>query len=166
MPRCHPSVLSFGFATTTRAALLLAALIAAFSSSARRAVAQPAYCPNPAHAFPAKVPPQLVAAVAQAFQIDASAVRDAAFVRCAGTRLMACSVGANLDCFKADRRRVLPGATAWCRDNPGSTGVPMSATGHDTIYEWSCRGRRAVAGKTALKVDQQGYVADNWKELR
>jgi hypothetical protein len=79
---------------------------------------------------------------------------------------MACTVGANLDCDKADTRRALPGATAWCRDNPGATGIPMAATGRATIYEWSCKGRRAVAGKVAMPIDPQGYIADNWKEIR
>lgn len=165
MSRRRPRALPFGFATSA-AALLLATLTATFAMPAQPAKAEPAYCPNPAHASPAKVPPELVPAVAQSFQIDESTARDAAFVRCAGPKLMACSVGANLNCFKADTRRVSPGATAWCRDNPGSTGVPMSATGHDTIYVWSCRGGRAVAGKPALKVDRQSYVADNWTELR
>jgi hypothetical protein len=40
----------------------------------------------------------------------------------------------------------------------------QAATGHDTIYEWSCNGRRAVAGKTVMTVDPQGYIAENWKE--
>ena len=93
-----------------------------------------------------------MAAVAEAFQIDSPAVRGAAFVRCVGRKFMACSIGANLDCFKADRRHALPGATAWCRENPGSKGIPTSATGHDTIYEWSCKGRRVVVGKTVMTV--------------
>jgi hypothetical protein len=37
-----------------------------------------------------EVPTPLVAAVAEAFQIDSPAVRDAAFVRCVGRKLMAC----------------------------------------------------------------------------
>jgi hypothetical protein len=104
--------------------------------------------------------------VAKAFGIDNAAVRDAAFVRCVGPKLMGCYIGANLDCFKAETRRALPGATAWCRANPGSNIIPMSATGHDTIYEWSCKGRRAIAGKVAVTVDPQGYIADYWKEIR
>ncbi|MGB6535489.1 MAG: hypothetical protein WBF58_05950 [Xanthobacteraceae bacterium] len=42
----------------------------------------------------------------------------------------------------------------------------MSATGHDTVYAWSCKGRRAVAGKAAVRVDPQGYIAENWKEIK
>jgi len=79
---------------------------------------------------------------------------------------MGCYIGANLICDKADTRRVLPGATAWCRDNPGSIGIPMSATGHATIYDWSCKGRCAVSGKAVLTVDPQGYIADNWKQIQ
>jgi hypothetical protein len=41
----------------------------------------------------------------------------------------------------------------------------MAATGHDTIYDWRCVGRRAVATKTVVAVDAQGYDAGNWKEL-
>jgi hypothetical protein len=42
----------------------------------------------------------------------------------------------------------------------------MSATGHDTIYAWSCKGHRAIADKAAMTVDPQGYIADNWREIR
>ena len=145
---------------------LLACLITAAVMPVQRAAASDSYCPNPAHASPGKVPAGLSAAVAKTFQIDEAAVRDAAYVRCVGPTLMGCYVGANLDCDKADTRRTLPGATAWCRENPGSSNIPMSATGHDTIYEWSCKGRRAVAGKAAMTVDPQGYIAENWKEIR
>ena len=125
-----------------------------------------AYCPNPARARAAKVPAALVPAVAEAFKIDSAALHAAAFVRCVGAKLLGCYVGANLDCDKADTRRALPGATAWCRDNPGSKIIPMSATGHDTIYTWSCTGRRAIAGKATVTVDPQGYIADNWRAIR
>jgi hypothetical protein len=124
------------------------------------------YCPNPAHAKPDKVPLDLITAIAKAFQIDNAAAASGAVVRCVGARLMACYVGANLNCNKADTRRVLPGASAWCRQNPGAASVPMVATGHDTIYEWSCQGSRAVAGRPAVTVDRQGFIAENWKEIR
>jgi hypothetical protein len=126
--------------------------------------AQP-YCPNAAHAAPAKVPADLVQAVARALQIDDGAARDTTYVRCVGAKLLACSVGANLDCDKADTRRTLPGAAAWCKANPGSQIVPMSSTGHDTVYEWSCKGTRAVTGKAIVHVDPRGYVAENWKQI-
>lgn len=145
-------------------ALVLASSIFAVVVPARHAAAAASYCPNPAHAVPVKVPPDLLPAVAKAFQVDPGAAREA-FVRCVGAKLMACVDGANLDCGKADIRRVLPGATAWCRQNPGAANIPMAATGHATIYQWSCKGRRAVAGKALVAVDPQGYIAANWQAV-
>jgi hypothetical protein len=145
-------------------AFVLAAVMAAASVALQSASAEP-YCPNPAHAAPAKAPPDLVPLVAKTFGIDNAAIASGAFVRCVGAKLMACTVGANLVCDKADQRRELPGATEWCRDNPRSDSIPMFATGHATIYEWSCKRRRAVAGKVVVTVDPQGYIAENWKEV-
>jgi hypothetical protein len=42
----------------------------------------------------------------------------------------------------------------------------MAATGHATIYDWTCKGRRAVAGKPIVTVDPRGYIAGNWKKIR
>jgi hypothetical protein len=148
----------------TGSSLLFSMLVAATILDVQPAAAD-SYCPNSVHASPAKVPVNLVSAVAKAFQIDDGAVRAAAYVRCVGPKLMGCYIGANLDCFKAETRRTLPGATAWCSANPGSQIIPMAATGHDTIYEWSCNGRHAVAGKAMATVDPQGYIAENWKEI-
>jgi hypothetical protein len=145
--------------------LLLAALLVLAFAPMQPAAAAP-YCPNPAHARPEKVPPDLIDAVAKMFGIDAAAAGTTAVVRCVGSKVLGCAVGANLNCDKADRRRALAGATAWCRDNPNASGIPMAATGHATIYDWSCKGGRAVAGKIVATVDPQGYAADNWKELQ
>jgi hypothetical protein len=148
---------------TFKRCLVLAALLAGGIVVAQHAAAEP-YCPNAAHAAPAQVPPDLVPAVANAFGLGPGAL-GAAFVRCVGPKLMGCMVGANLVCDKADTRHELPGATAWCKDNPRSDVIPMAATGHATIYEWSCKRRRAVAGKALVTVDPQGYIAENWKDV-
>jgi hypothetical protein len=124
-----------------------------------------AYCSVRGHRVAAPVPAGLAPTVAGAFGISVDTARSAATVRCAGGKLMACWVGANLDCGQANTLRSLPGASAYCRDNPGADSVPMVATGHDTIYDWRCVGRRAVAGKANRAVDARGYVADNWREL-
>ena len=92
-------------------------------------------------------------------------MRRGAFVRCASGKLLACLIGANLNCGKADTRRSLPGASEYCRANPGADDIPMFATGHDTIYAWRCAGKRAVAGKALVTVDAHGYDAGNWKEI-
>ena len=154
------------FDSTIPTALVLAAVVAAAGALSLQPASAERYCPNPAHATSAEVPPDLVAAVAKTFGIDSSMVANGAFVRCVGPKLMACAVGANLVCDKADQRRELPGAAEWCRDNPRSDSIPMFATGHATIYEWSCKRRRAVAGKVIVTVDPQGYIAENWKEVQ
>ena len=149
----------------TSIVIVFTILIAAVLMVMQPAAALEPYCPNPAHAKPGNVPGDLIGAVARTFQIDNYSARKVAFVRCVGQKLMGCYIGVNLDCFKAEKSRALPGATAWCREHPGSRIIPMSATGHDTIYEWSCNGRRAVAGPAMRTVDPHGYIADNWKEI-
>jgi hypothetical protein len=155
-----PAVIGIG-------ALLMAAGVAVGFAPPPPAFAASAYClGGPGRQVAQKVPEALLAAVAKTFEIGPDEARAAAFVRCVGSRLMACWIGANLDCDKADTRRSLQGAADWCDQHPGADNVPMVATGHDTIYDWRCVGRRAVAGRILSPVDAQGYIADNWRELR
>lgn len=142
-----------------RLATLCAALLGTVGSAA--ATSAP-YCPG--HPQPRKVPALLQDAVASAFGIPDDAASHAV-VRCVGPKLLACSIGANLNCGKADARRSLPGATAWCRANLNSDFIPMFATGHATIYDWRCANGQALPGKTVVTVDRQGYAAENWKEI-
>lgn len=136
-----------------------------FVCSASAANANPYCAAGAAPRASVPVPRELEAKVAKAFNIPVDLARKAAFVRCAGPRLLTCWIGANLNCFKANTSRSLPGASAFCRDNPDADNIPMAATGHDTIYDWRCVGRRAVATKAVVAVDAQGYDAGNWKEL-
>jgi hypothetical protein len=146
--------------------ILLTALVVGMNAlGARSARAAQPYCPNPSHQHPKPVPANLAARVGKALQIDAAMVKSATFVRCVGPTLMGCTIGANLVCGKADTRRNIPGATAWCHNHPGSDFIPLSATGHATIYDWSCAGRRAVPGKVLVAVDPRGYIAENWKKV-
>jgi hypothetical protein len=142
--------------------LLSAALF--FACAVASAESAP-YCPDRAHDGPARTPLDLTVALAKAFEISPAVASDATYVRCVGPKLMGCAIGANLVCDKADRRRDLPGAAAWCRDNPDAPSIPMAATGHGTIYQWSCKGSQAIAGRETVKVDAQGFIADNWKEI-
>ena len=114
---------------------------------------------------PVPVPKNLEADVARTFSVPVDLVRGGAFVRCAGAKLLACVVGANLNCGKANTRRSLPGASEFCRANPDAQIVPRAATGHDTIYAWRCVGRRAVAAKAVVAVDRDGYDAGNWRQV-
>ena len=145
------------------AALAFGALQFAYPASAASAAAFCSSGAGPRASVP--VPRELEAEVAKAFDIPVELARNAAFVRCAGNRLLACWIGANLNCGKANARRSLPGARAFCRANPDADDVPMAATGHDTIYAWRCVRGRAVATKVIVAVDPEGYDAGNWKAL-
>lgn len=145
------------------AALALGALPCAFPAAA---ASVPATCASGAGPrVPAPVPKGLEGDVARTFGVPVDLVRGGAFVRCAKGKLLACLVGANLNCGKANARISLPGASEFCRGHPNADNIPMAATGHDTIYAWRCVGERAVAGKVAVAVDPEGYDAGNWKEV-
>jgi hypothetical protein len=90
-------------------ALALGALALAFPASAASASG---YCTSGVSPrAPVPVPKGLEAAVARAFGLPVDVVRRGAFVRCAKGKLLACAVGANLNCGKANTRRSLPGAS-------------------------------------------------------
>jgi hypothetical protein len=145
------------------AAIALGALPSAVPTSAANASSYCAGGRGPRVPVPA--PKALEADIAGAFGLPDDAVRRGAFVRCARGRLLACIVGANLNCGKANTRRSLPGASEFCRTNPDADDIPMVATGHDTIYAWRCAGKRAVPTKAVVVVDSEGYDAGNWKEV-
>ncbi len=114
------------------------------------------------------VPPALAQSVVAAFGVrmtPADAVRSG-FVRCENGRVLACLTGANLDCGKGDPARTNPGAEQWCRSHPDAEFVPAFASGHDTIYAWRCRGAQAVIERQIEQLDAEGFVAENWRELR
>jgi hypothetical protein len=156
----------FGRERLAQGAIVAALAVAALAFAGPASAASAAYCASraaPRASIP--VPRELEARVAEAFGLPADLVRKEGFVRCAGTRLLACVIGANLNCGKANLSRSLPGASEFCRDNPDADNIPMAATGHDTIYAWRCVGGRAVATKAIVAVDAQGYTAGNWREI-
>jgi hypothetical protein len=111
------------------------------------------------------LPSVLVARARTVFglHMPAEQVRKTTVVRCMNGKVMLCNAGANLPCGKANTKRTLPGATTWCGDHPDVSFIPMFATGHDTIYRWSCSGTTAVAGEPVEAVDARGFVAQYWK---
>jgi len=80
-------------------------------------------------------------------------------------RVLVCYIGVNIPCYKADETQALIGATEFCRQQPDATGVPMSATGHGTIYTWSCHGTAAVANPSSLSLDARDFIAQYWKSI-
>nr|WP_294501038.1 hypothetical protein [uncultured Rhodopila sp.] len=96
---------------------------------------------------------------------DQRAVETGAHIRCMDGRLLACFTGANLPCGKINRNRDNPGAAAFCRDNPDAGGVPAYATGHDTIYRYSCVAGRPRIDGTLFSLDRRGFAAALWTPL-
>ena len=130
-----------------------------------------AYCArvgNDDHVQP--VPDALLPIARRMFDLPAdmaaSHVRATTSVRCMSGAVWLCNSGANLTCGKADVSRKSPGADEFCQQNPDSIGVPMSATGHATVYDWKCVGREArIIGQT-VEIDGRGFMAENWKQLQ
>jgi hypothetical protein len=114
------------------------------------------------------IPEALVPAVNAAFstRMPARVAMDTTVYRCAKDRVLVCTAGANLPCGKANTSRApAEGEVQWCRDHPDDAFIPAVATGHDTIYQWSCHGGvPRIAGQT-LHVDSRGFVAEFWKQL-
>ena len=115
------------------------------------------------------VPDNVIPVARRIFDIPAgvleSYVQASTSVRCMNGMAWLCNYGANLVCEKADVSRKSSGAEKFCRQNPDSIGVPMSATGHATIYEWKCVGREPRIIRQATPVDARGFIAENWKPL-
>ncbi len=112
-------------------------------------------------------PGSLVSAVAAAFGVHMPPAEVAAqsVIRCDNGVVLACMVGANLNCGKADVRTTSAGGDAWCVEHPNASFIPMFATGHATVYAWRCDGTRAVPERQAQAVDAQGYAAGNWRRV-
>jgi hypothetical protein len=116
------------------------------------------------------IPKSLIPAARRTFGFSAKMsdriVQASTVVRCMNGIAWLCNYGANLVCEKADVSRNSPGAEGFCRENPDSIGVPMSATGHATVYEWKCVGQQPRIIGQVNQVDARGFIADNWKPLR
>jgi hypothetical protein len=137
------------------------------SASAQDVVAYCARVGNDDRVQP--VPDRLIPAARRIFHVSAETsdtfVQASTSVRCMNGKTWLCNYGANLICEKADVSRDSYGAEKFCRANPDSIGVPMSATGHATIYEWACVGRQARIVRQAMEVDARGFIAENWQPL-
>lgn len=115
------------------------------------------------------LPDALLAYARRMFDVPAdmaaSHVKATTSFRCMNGAVWLCDYGANLICGKADISRSSPGADRFCKQNPDSIGVPMSATGHATVYDWKCVGREARIIGQILRIDERGFIVENWKQL-
>lgn len=90
-------------------------------------------------------------------------VPESYFWRCMGGAVYVCAIGANIPCdAKADRAKRNSGAERYCIENPNASFVPAYATGHATIYGWTCSAGNAVPGKRLGRVDHRGFQVDFW----
>jgi hypothetical protein len=115
------------------------------------------------------IPDALIPAARRMFEVTAdtsdSFVQATTSARCMDGTTLLCSYGANLICEKADVERNSYGGDRFCKQNPGSTSIPMSATGHATIFEWKCVGQEARVVRETTQVDARGFIAENWKPI-
>jgi hypothetical protein len=118
--------------------------------------------------LPAPVPPDLAQAVIETFHVAMTPtdVQHTGFIRCDHGVVLACLMGANLDCFKGNASRRDRGAEWWCSEHPNAAFVPLFAAGHDSIYAWRCRGTRPQIERQVQRLDSQGYVVENWRTVR
>ena len=113
------------------------------------------------------IPPEMAPAVEKLFALSMpdDPVARTTYFRCLDGAVMACNVGANLPCGKANASRSIPAARQYCRSHPDASFIPMAVTGHDTIYRWRCSGTHAMAGGPGEALDSRGFIARLWKPV-
>jgi hypothetical protein len=118
--------------------------------------------------LPEPAPTDVAPAVIETFHatMTPAEVEHTGFVRCDHGVVLACLTGANLNCGKGNASRRNRGAESWCQTHPDASFVPLFAAGHDSIYAWRCHGTRAIIERQVQRLDAQGYVVENWREVR
>lgn len=91
-------------------------------------------------------------------------LRKSTIWRCMAGKVYACNFGANLPCDSKANTDKTPSQAIndFCKANPNSQVVPMSVSGHDTIYNWTCVNDKAQITDQIGQVDAQGYLAQIW----
>jgi hypothetical protein len=85
--------------------------------------------------------------------------------RCDGGKVLACTVGANLNCGPANTNRDPTSAmVAWCAD-PSHTDMPASVSGHETIYAGTCQDGTPAIVRQFWTADARGFVKELWYEI-
>lgn len=111
------------------------------------------------------IPSALKPYVARALGLstDVGVPPESYYWRCMNGTVYVCTIGANIPCYeKDDRAKRNSGADKYCRENREAAIVPAYATGHATIYDWSCSLGKALRGKRIVEVDGRGYRIDIW----
>jgi len=87
--------------------------------------------------------------------------------RCINESVYVCNFGANLPCdSKADTdKNPTQPMQDFCKANPTADYIPMSVTGHATIYSWGCVNNTPKLLGQIEQVDASGYIAQIWYKL-
>lgn len=112
------------------------------------------------------IPPSWVPIATTLFHLEsmpAEQVLRSTYFRCANGRVLVCNIGANLVLRQGRYASIPPRCGCLVRKSSGSDSIPMSATGHATIYQWRCDGGKPAVTGSALAVDLQGFTPQNWK---
>ncbi len=88
--------------------------------------------------------------------------------RCMDSQVYACNFGANLPCSSKANidKSPSPAMEDYCKANPDSDFIPMSVTGHETIYSWHCVKDIPEVLDQIAKVDAAGYLANIWYPIK
>ena len=120
-----------------------------------------------------KIPDQVINGFKQAAGLQSSTepmdmLRQTTIWRCMGGKVYACNYGANLPCdSKADTDKTPTQAMQdYCKANPDSDFIPMSVTGHSTIYGWACAKDAPQVLDQIGKVDAAGYLQQIWYPIQ
>ncbi|MCL4560967.1 MAG: hypothetical protein M1281_10170 [Chloroflexi bacterium] len=84
--------------------------------------------------------------------------------RCMTGKVYACNFGANLPCNSKANTDKIPSQAMddFCKANPDAEVIPMSVTGHSTIYSWHCLKDTPELLNQIEKVDAEGYLEQIW----
>ena len=119
-----------------------------------------------------KIPDQIIAGYKLAAGLETSTepldlLRQTTVWRCMEGKVYACNFGANLPCdSKADTNsEPTSGMTSYCQSNPDAGNIPMSVTGHATIFSWHCVGEQAATQSQIDQADAEGYLKRIWYQI-
>lgn len=121
--------------------------------------------------------PQVSDAIINGFKIAAGLensteplemLRKTTIWRCMDQQVYACNFGANLPCDSKANTDKTPSTAMedYCQANPDSEVIPMSVTGHDTIYSWHCVESAPELLDQIDEVDAAGYLARIWYPIQ
>jgi len=126
--------------------------------------------PDAGYVGPA-VPASVARGLARAFGVTADpppeSFRTNSYWRCMNGAVYACTVGANLPCLEKPPADPEPtdAMRTFCREQPGSAGIPAYITSHATLYDWSCDESRPKRGRVLTTLDERGYMSSIWHRL-